>query len=94
MLACTSSFGVIEMLSAANGSPVGTADAQQGRVSAVTALSDGRRYVTASAGEPTVGMWDTAGAGPVTVVDTETARHDTPVWYSPDGRHLVAVAVP
>ena len=93
-LACTSSFGVIEILSATNGSPIGTTDAQQDRVSDVTALSDGRRYVTTSAGEPTVGVWDTAGAGPVTIVDTESARHDTPIWYSPDGRHVVAVAVP
>ena len=93
-LACTSSFGVIEMLSATTGSPTGDTDAQQGRVSAVTALTDGRTYVTASAGEPTVGLWDTAGAGPLTNVDTESARHDTPMWYSPDGKHLIAVAVP
>jgi DNA-binding SARP family transcriptional activator/WD40 repeat protein len=93
-LACTSSFGAIELLSTATGSPVGTADAQQGRISAMTAFPDGRRYATASAGEPTVGLWDTAGAGPVTVVDTESARHDTPMLYSPDGQHILVVAVP
>ena len=42
-LACTSSFGLVESPSVENGKPVGTAETQQGRVSAITALSDGRR---------------------------------------------------
>jgi WD40 repeat protein len=94
VLACASSFGLVEMLSVENGTPVGTAETQQGRVSAITALSDGRRSVTASAAEPTVGMWDTAGGSPVVVVETASSRYNTPLWYSPDGQHVVGVAVP
>lgn len=93
-LACTSSFGLVEFLSVHSGESVGTVDTQQSRVSAIAALPDGRRYITASATEAALGVWDTAGGGPITVVDSASSRHNTPLYYSPNGEHVVAVAVP
>lgn len=91
---CSYVWGALEAINATSGTPTGTIAVQLGRGGAIAASPDGRHFVVASTSASVLGVWDTAGGGPITTVDVSSARNDNPVAYSVDGSRLLASVLP
>lgn len=82
--------GQVRAIDAQTGETRSQFSTQQGTISALAPLADGRHFVGASASFPVIAVLDGAEGGPITTVGTATSRNLMPGGYRADGRYLLS----